>query len=310
MTVPTALGSDSRFSFLFGSCIAQWRPERIQTLEAMSNTPSNAVFLLGDTAYYKSEDLGDKRRMLNSFARNRSLPAFGRLCSSRPVQAIWDDHDFGNNDADGSAPHSLMAKEVFLGQFPRTTPHDCSPSGGIEFSILLGNTRFLFLDNRSHRDATLPLNPWNGSYLGSRQMSWFRKEVSRRDYDLLVVLGGSQFHSTNLIKETYRRHREFSAFQSALREELDAPVLFLSGDIHMTEVFDLSDQYRNGAWEVTCSGIGNSADSALKFTKQWERHEYLNDTPFTFGKIEIDGNRVAFEHIDSQARVVKRMGLF
>jgi hypothetical protein len=293
------------FSLLFGSCIHPEKEERIATLNTMAQTEADAVFLLGDTTYYRPQDLVSADAMLRRCRANRSLDEFGLLGAARPVQAVWDDHDFGLNDASRNSASHLEAQKVFRWQYPRTENLDGQKEpNGIAFSWKQGDVRFAILDNRSFRDPTLPLNPWNGAYLGNEQLQWLQSLIEKQDAKLLVLCGGSQFHSTNPVKETYMRHLEFRRFQDMLKKQVRVPLLFLSGDIHMTEVFDLNSTYPCGAWEITSSGIGNTAVGPLEFLKRWERHHYFDPRGYTFARVVFESGTLSWEHRDAQGQVL------
>lgn len=308
--VPKAASSlQSGFSFLFGSCLNQIDGKGEGTMETMASVDADFNLFLGDTVYYLPFDLGSKEAMAKPWMKNRNLAGFRKMGGKRPLLALWDDHDFGPNNADASFEGRDLTRAMFLEQFPRQLNTSLQQREGIYSSTKIGNTRFILLDNRTFRDPTGRFFP-AGSYLGEEQLRWFEEQVSLRDYEFLVVAGGSQFFAPNPLKETYSRHQEeFSKFRGFLREALTTPIIFMSGDIHMTEVIDLRDEFPKGAYEVTCSGLANIPGPQHQLTKRFERHAYFYDNGYTFARMRM-GSSVAFDHFSRDGRLLKEMRLF
>lgn len=306
--LPAASAQSEEFSFLFGSCINPGVEERVQTLEAMARVQADFCFLLGDTTYFRFQDWTTKEGMLARWAENRALAAFGALGASKPILAVWDDHDFGPNDANGSFRYKEIAREAFLSHFPRDVAGVRRAQEGIQFSIKIGTTRLIFLDDRTWRDPT----PWiasnGGDYLGASQFAWFQSEVAKRDYSRLIVAGGSQFYAPNPLKESYRRHaKEFGDFTAFLQDTLNVPVTFLSGDVHLTEVTALNKVFPQGGAELTSSGIGNRPASVIRAFKRLNRSTYLYDQGLTFARVTVRRDALWFEHFDANAKLLARI---
>ena len=66
-----------------------------------------SLVLLGDNCYFGEDDLKSEQAMMLAQLRSRNHPEFRRLVCDISTLAIYDDHDFGPNDADGhfAGPH-------------------------------------------------------------------------------------------------------------------------------------------------------------------------------------------------------------
>jgi hypothetical protein len=306
--LPASTPHAEEFSFVFGSCINPGVEERVRTLEAMSRVKADFCFLLGDTTYYRPQDWTTKEGMLARWAENRDLKAFGALGASKPLLGVWDDHDFGPNDASGTFRNKGISREAFLSHFPRCRQGVRRDGEGIEFTLKIGSTRLVFLDNRTWRSPTPWIHSNGGDYLGASQFAWFQSLVEKRDYERLIVAGGSQFYAPNPFKETYRRHaREFARFTSLLQDTLQVPVAFLSGDVHLTEVTTLQNLFPRGGVELTSSGVGNSPVGVLRAFKRLNRSAYLYDQGLTFARVTVRQDALWFEHFNADALLLARM---
>ena len=68
---------------------------------------------LGDNYYYREPDFYTRTGMLHRATHTRSLPEMQPLLAATHHYGIWDDHDYGPNDADGTFVQKEMAWEVF-----------------------------------------------------------------------------------------------------------------------------------------------------------------------------------------------------
>ena len=68
---------------------------------------------LGDNVYYREMDMTSERSMRRRWAHDRALPELQPLLGTVHHYAIWDDHDFGPNNADRTIPQRETSLRVF-----------------------------------------------------------------------------------------------------------------------------------------------------------------------------------------------------
>ena len=100
------------FSFLLGSCAyindAEYdRPgepfgQDVKIFDAMKNKDSDFMIWLGDNIYLREADWSSSAGIVYRYNQVRSQPYLQDFLASRPHYAIWDDHDYGPNDANSS----------------------------------------------------------------------------------------------------------------------------------------------------------------------------------------------------------------
>jgi alkaline phosphatase D len=93
----------------FGSCAEQNKPQPIWDA-VLAAKPDLFVFL-GDNVYI---DSGNPADYAKAYAALAAKPGFQKLRATTPILAIWDDHDFGDNDQDGSWPLKDHSRQVFF----------------------------------------------------------------------------------------------------------------------------------------------------------------------------------------------------
>ncbi|WP_158647567.1 alkaline phosphatase D family protein [Actinoplanes sp. ATCC 53533] len=101
------------------------------------------------------------------YRQTLTSPAQAALYRSVPVAYVWDDHDYGPNDADAAAPTRPAARAAYSAYVPHYPQPE--PGGAVYQAFTIGRVRFVLTDNRSERTGT--------SLLGARQLAWLQREL-------------------------------------------------------------------------------------------------------------------------------------
>jgi hypothetical protein len=102
------------------------------------------------------------------YRRTLTAPAQAALYRSVPIAYVWDDHDYGPNNADAAAPTRQAARTAYA----TYVPHYPRPAPGqaVYQAFTIGRVRFILTDNRSERTAA--------TMLGPRQLAWLQQELT------------------------------------------------------------------------------------------------------------------------------------
>jgi phosphodiesterase/alkaline phosphatase D-like protein len=174
------------FQIVFGSCARTGSSHEIfSTMESL-----NPLFVLhmGDF-HYENIDENDPARFRDAFDRVLRSKRQSSLYRSAPIVYIWDDHDYGANDADGTSP----SKPAALAVYDEYVPHyPLVRIGGrprsLQQAFTAGRVRFLITDGRSERTPDREPDGPGKSMLGEAQLSWLFSELeAARDRYALVV---------------------------------------------------------------------------------------------------------------------------
>ncbi|MCP5029689.1 MAG: alkaline phosphatase family protein [Actinomycetia bacterium] len=158
---------------------------------ARTNSNGSVFDIIRETApdlYINAGDLHYRNIADNStsefrtaYAQVHASAAQAALYRSVPIAYVWDDHDFGPNDADSSSP----SRPAAWASYRSHVPHYGLPSGDegpINQAFTMGRVRFILTDTRSERA------PGEGVLLGETQLQWFLDEVlAARDTYALTV---------------------------------------------------------------------------------------------------------------------------
>ena len=230
--------------------------------ESIYETDPDVFIWLGDNVYYREPDWTSRTGMIHRWTHDRSTPHLAAMLATIPQYAIWDDHDYGPNDIGREFWHKDLATEIF------TLFHGNPTAGlpglpGIFTYFAWGDVNFYLLDNRTYR-TTRELDPnpfgYNRQQLGREQIDWLIELMNYNRYQSVssypstfhVVAIGNQVLSP-YDKDGMRQYPEEWAylFDRLSAEELHN-VLFISGDVHFSEVSKMSLGDID-FWEVTSS---------------------------------------------------------
>ena len=234
------------FTFAAGSCAfinetAYDRPGRpyggnYQIFESIARDTIQGMLWLGDNIYLREVDVESKAGYQHRYEHMRRLPELQALLSNGSHYAIWDDHDFGPDNSDGSWFHSDWAKESFDSFW-------VNPGNGLpeapELNVAYfqyADVDFFLLDNRTHR-VNHNMGPKNRMVLGEIQMTWLLNALrnSRAPFKM-VAIGGQML--SDVVK--YENFAQYPEERNRLLSELDRldikGVVFLTGDRHCTEL--------------------------------------------------------------------------
>src|SRR5262249_34437946 len=93
----------------FGSCVHQDKPQPIW--DSIVAAKPDLFLLIGDAIY---ADVPKDTKMHEAYAKLAAQPGFKALRAACPVLAVWDDHDYGKNDAGAEFPQKDDSKKQFL----------------------------------------------------------------------------------------------------------------------------------------------------------------------------------------------------
>ena len=253
------------FSFVTGSCAyineAQYdRPGRpygggYEIFESMAAEAPDMMLWLGDNIYLREVDFQSYSGFLHRYSHTRQTPEMSPLLKACPNYAIWDDHDFGPNDSDGSWVHADWSREAFKTFWS-------NPSYGLPESPRCVSTAFRFvdmefflLDNRTYR-----VNHQNKTntpqVLGQAQIDWLIQALqkSRAPYKF-VCIGGQVLNDAAVYENVSQFPSEREEILRRLAEEDIRGVVFLSGDRHTTELSEMELSNGRMVYDLTVSPL-------------------------------------------------------
>lgn len=261
-----------------------------EIFETIANDGFDAMFWLGDNVYLREADFGSYSGYVHRYNHTRSTPELQTLLSRGVHYAVWDDHDYGPNDCDGSYSNKALAKKAFDAYWP-------NPSGEVAAAPELNATSFAFadaevflLDNRTHR-VNDGMGEGKRQMFGKIQLEWLLNNLknSRAPFKLIAV--GGQVVSDAAIYENFAQFPEEREWLLSELNRLNIKgAVFLSGDRHSSELSKL--QLPNGNWvyDITVSPLtSGSYDHSEEPNELREPGTMVGER--NYGMLEISGPR-------------------
>ena len=252
-------GEPGRLRFGFASCVGFHGYLATAGYADMARTNMDLLLMIGDNTYANTNDPVVQRRY---YFDQRRTSGWRGLAPEMPIYAIWDDHDFGPNDADGRMPGKEKSLKTF--QEVWANPAYGEPDNpAVYFKFRRRDVEFFMLDGRYYRDPNKATNIAHKTMLGEKQLAWLKRELpaSKASIKVLVSGGEWQTHGTEDSWTSFKEERE--EIYRLLSEGDVKGVLLISGDRHFTGAYQV-----RGKWiEVTSGPIG-SAPAVAKNTPE------------------------------------------
>jgi alkaline phosphatase D len=267
------------FRLLAGSCAyineagfdRPGRPygDRYDIFATMAAQAPDMMLWLGDNIYFREADYGSRWGMAERYRHTRALPELQPLLQATHHYAIWDDHDYGPDNASRSFALGDTSQELFR-RYWANPAYGLQGSGGIFTSVAFHDVDFFLLDNRTWRDNDrAPDNP-DKAMFGAVQLAWLKDALLASKAPFKIIASGSQLLNDLTGKEAWAHFPdERAGFLAWLDEAGIDGVLMLSGDTHYSALFKLPRTDSYPLHDLSCSPL----------TAGPHRHGFDRDNP-------------------------------
>lgn len=270
------------FSFITGSCAyfneAKFdRPGKpygsdSSIFETMAKTPANFNIWLGDNWYYREVDYSSVWGLKYRASHDRAIPIVQKLMASMPQYAIWDDHDFGPNDAGKNYIFKNESRSIFNDYW--LNPNSGENNEGIYTMFNYGDVDFFMLDDRFFRsDVKMPdsinnLTNEDKAYFGKKQLDWLKNNLSFSKATFKIIVTGNQvLNPINNYECVQHYPKEYNDLIGFLTNQKINGVVFLTGDRHHSEVIEMPRPNAYPLYDITVSpltsGVGKVSGKEL-----------------------------------------------
>jgi alkaline phosphatase D len=262
VTAP-ALGTAGKLRVAFVSCVgyrgymaaAAWG-------EMAAHHNFDLLLMLGDNTYANTPEVAKQRA---DYTMHRSVGGFRELTVRVPCIGIWDDHDFGPNNSDGTMPGKEKSLQVFK-EFFANAAFGEPDNPGCYHRFTRGDVDFFMLDVRYYRSPDkAPKDDPAKTMLGTKQLEWLKRELKASKAKVKFIAAGSEFQTFGTEDSFAVYPVERRALLDFLKNEVGDGVVFLSGDRHFTAGYQVE-----GRWiEVTSGPVGSGNASGTPTVETW-----------------------------------------
>lgn len=290
----------------FGSCYKEHSRQDLRIFDSIAASAPDLFLMLGDTCYTDEEDRLSEATFMQAHLRNRNNDSLRRLISRIPTLGIWDDHDFGPNDKDGTYSEKDRSLRCFRRMWAQKQ-YGTESLPGVFSQVRCGPVELFLLDSRFYRREREHI-------LGDEQLNWLLDALKQSTAPVKLLLSGSQVLPEVAARpdwdwECFRRDgaKELARLQQFLAQQDISGVMVLSGDPHLGQLFRAPGVLLEGGqigpplWELTSSPLANRpwtkpvwpADSQGEHS--FDRYLLEEVAAPNFGLVDIDLSRVGAE---------------
>lgn len=283
----------------FGSCN---KPQLYKDIwGAIAQNNPDLWIWLGDIIY---ADTADTKALAAQYLAFKKLPEYRKLTTKTPVIGVYDDHDYGCNDAGKGFPAKKGSKKCLMDflDIPANAPVRKREGAYQSYTFGKGEQKIkiIVLDTRYFRD-TLEKDPSGdrryipndtGDILGETQWEWLEKELSEGKANLNILCSSIQVIADD------HGHEKWGNFPNARKRLLSTiarskpkNLLIISGDRHMAEVskMDLTG-LPYPLYDFTSSGLTHLR-SGNSETNKFRVGDMIVKRNFGLIKVQWKGNK-------------------
>ena len=295
------------FSFLTGSCAyfnesKYDRPGKpygsdSSIFETMASTQSDFHIWLGDNWYTREVDYSSAWGLNYRASHDRATPILQKFMASMPQYAIWDDHDFGPNDAGQSYLLKDASREIFNNYW--LNPTSGEDKKGIYSQFNYGDVDFFLTDDRYFRSDPSIADTIDGlpntekSYFGKQQLKWLENAILFSNAPFKIIVTGSQVLNPNNKYECMQEYPyEYNQLLHFLTDKKIKGVIFLTGDRHHSEIIKYKRKNLYPLYDITVSPYtsGVSKVNGAELNNPFREPNTLIEAQ-NFAKISFSGKK-------------------
>ena len=300
----------------FGSCNRVDEPQNLWD-DIRKQNPDLWIWL-GDNIYGDTEDMDVLRNM---YKLQDNIKGYQMLRSSTPILGIWDDHDYGDNNAGAEYPMKKESRDQMF-DFLDVGKNNLAwtREGGYQQYVVGDSSHqvhVILLDSRYFRGPTnfdqsgkTYIPDSIGTILGKEQWEWLEMTLSNSTSDIHIIANGIQvLHKDH----NYEKWSNFPMERKRLLDlfikyEIKRPIL-LSGDRHISEVAVINWSGKN-IYEITSSGLTHSYDAVGDELNRYRIGKLVSSKSFALIRIDWKDNiNVKAELRGDDQKIFEEIGL-
>lgn len=272
---------------VFGSCNKHDQPQPLW--EVIYQNHPDIFIWAGDIVYNDTEEASI---MAANYAKQKEQPGYRQLRTTlRPgrVLGVWDDHDYGADDAGYLYPKRDASQRQLLDFLDEPPQSVRRGTAGIYTSKTYSHGPHLItvilLDTRYFRENPGP----QADILGERQWEWLAEVLRQSRSALHFIVTSIQFVAEDHPYESWGKFPAAKARMYRLIRDSGVPgVIFLSGDRHFAELSVQKDPalVPYPIYDLTSSGMTHSWQDLRAEENRFREGKFF--TGLNFGLVDID----------------------
>ncbi len=271
----------------FGSCFHRWGLGNAAQAELIRSRNPVALLLLGDIA---AQDRNNHLGLHRADYLMRDLqPPWQELAATIPLFAIWDDHDYFDDDLAGipegfTAEDRQNVRQVFQQAWNNPAYGFDDTRGGVFLRTRLGPCDVIMLDTRYFRENV------EGSFLGEEQMQWVEAQLLDCQGPFIILSSGTMWSDyVSNGKDSWGRwdpegrERLFSFIEA----NRIGGVLLIAGDRHGARGFRIPRPSGFSFYEFEPASLGGRKGPPVT-DPEWTTQLFGFAQTYAFGEFTFD----------------------
>lgn len=290
----------------FGSCVDQNKPQPAWT-SVLQNSP-DLFIMMGDNVYASRKE---DRPFIDQYIKLNKETDYAKLREATPFLAIWDDHDFGQNDGGIDNPDKEEARKWFLKYWAYLKPTLPENQKALYHSRIIGKkhkVQIILMDTRWDRSPLIKNPDYNpedkdntsqklylsnddkkAQILSSEQWAWLEKEFKKTAQLRILVSSIQLIPQEHGFEKWGNFPKEKEKLLNLIKKYSAKNTIILSGDRHFASFAKTDIKGLGKVFEITSSGINKPSKA-----KSPEKDPAYLEDPFllpNFGLLTIDWNK-------------------
>ncbi len=280
--------SISNLSFLAGSCAfvptgfnGAIKPfTSLNIFNYMRKDSADFMLWLGDNLYY----IFDYHRYKGQLKRNikvRLKEPISSFLQSKQQYAIWDDHDYGSDNSDGSFKSKKSSLKVFQ-QFWSNPKNDTFNY----YTFQQQDCQFFMLDDRYN-------NSKDKIILGKTQLDWLKNELLKSTATFKFIgIGMQALNPISTLECFYKTEKEYKELIAFIKANKIEGIIFISGDRHHGELMRIDEAGMYPLYDFTTSPLTMYPIKLGKRSSEYVNPNKVEGTyypSYNYGKVFISG---------------------
>lgn len=262
VTAPKA-GQAERVRIAFGSCVgARGYLAAAAFGEMAERNNFDLLLMLGDNHY---GDTTNPDLLRDHYFMHRTVAGVERIIRHQPTYAIWDDHDYGPNNSDGTSKGKEDSLRVFR-QWWANPAYGEEGNPGCYYHFTRNGVDFFMLDVRYYRTPNRTPDDGTKTMLGARQLAWLKEGLANSKAKFKIVASGSEWQTRTQPDcwSSFARERQ-EIFDHITSNQIEG-VILLSGDRHFTAGYQIQGRHLEFTSGPLGSGNATLQENPERFT--------------------------------------------
>ncbi|CAD8054545.1 unnamed protein product [Paramecium primaurelia] len=251
--------AENQLTIAFGSCFKFYRTHDTDVFQRIKLFNPKYFLWLGDAAYidympilgiWRAEQ--NETRVKEKFDITNDDKYYAQFKKSVIIKGVYDDHDSNENDGGKFNPLKESAKQLYLDFIGEPKDSPLRQQDGIYQSFYADQYNKILIvmtDTRYNSDK------YTGDSLGENQWKWLEQQFQTESQLIIMTSGVQIMHDDRVGPETWFGWSKKRLY--ALIKKYNKPIIFLSGDVHYSEIMKYPCPHRLGQnlYEFTSSGM-------------------------------------------------------